>query len=79
MVGNYYGWFQIDIEKKIDSKIIERDITKDLSDFLWIDGLQRQVIVRKLALPELIPWRDKIELELQNKDTSTNESDGREK
>ena len=57
---------------------METYITDDLSDTLWINGLQRQVDVRKKALPELMFWCDKIEGEFKNEYASTNESDGSE-
>ena len=77
MVVNCYLWFYIDMNHKINSENMETYINDDLSDTLWIDGLQRQVKVRKQALPELMLWCDKIEVELKNEDASTNESDGR--
>ena len=55
---------------------MKKYITDYLSDTIFIDGLQRQVKVRKQAFPELMLWCDKIEVELQNEDTSTNESYG---
>ena len=55
---------------------MKKYITDYLSDTIFIDGLQRQVKVRKQAFPELMLWCDKIEFELKNEDTSTNESYG---
>ena len=62
MVGNYYRWFYIELKHKINSENMETYITDDLYDTLWIDGLQRQVNVRKQELPELMLWCDKIEV-----------------
>ena len=66
------------MKHKIDSDTMETYITDDLSDTLWIDGLQRQVKVRKQALPELMLGCDKIEVEFKNEDASRNETDGSE-
>ena len=51
------------MKHKINSDNMETYITDDISDTLCIDGLQRQVKVLKQALPELMLWCDKIEVE----------------
>ena len=66
------------MKHKIYIETMETYITDDLSDALWIDGLQRQVKVCKQALTYLMLWCDKIEVKLKNEDASTNESDGSE-
>ena len=78
MFGNYYLWFYIETKHKIDNETMEKYITDDLSDTLWIYGLQRQAKVQKQAFPELMLWCDKIGVGLQNEYASTNGSDGRE-
>lgn len=58
-LGNYYRWFEIQPTKvpkdKLDGKINESFLNS-----CWIDGLQRQVKVRRKALPEIMEWFQKI-------------------
>ena len=52
-VGMYYRWFYIK-PKVLSETIIEKVMTKTLKTSCWIDSLQKQVFLRKKALPELI-------------------------
>lgn len=57
-VEHYYRWFVS--TSKIKASNLESKITQDVRDSCWIDGLQRQVVVRKKALPEIIEWCNDI-------------------
>ena len=42
---------------------MDKGITDDLLFTKWVDGLQRHVMLRKNAFPELLDWCDKVENE----------------
>ena len=54
MVGQYYRWFHIEMDSKVCSDDMDDFLTDDLNECHWIDGLQRRVKLRKLALPEIM-------------------------
>ena len=61
MVGNYFRWFHIIMQKKINSEEMDTIIHIDLKKTWWVDGLQRQVKLRKEAITELLKWCDTIQ------------------
>ena len=61
MVGNYYRWFYILMEKKVESVDMDTHITINIRESFLIDGLQRQVKLREKALIELMKWCDTLE------------------
>ena len=61
MVGHYYRWFYIQMNSKLDSVKMDEMINQSLEVTWWVDGLQRQVKLRKIALSELMDWCDYIE------------------
>ena len=63
MVGHYYRWFYITTKTKIKDTVMESKLSVTLSESVWIDGLQRQVQVRKKALPEIMLWCNQIEMD----------------
>jgi hypothetical protein len=54
-VGNYFRWFSIGSIITKDSDIMTH-LSPDLEKSSWIDGLQRQIKVRKKALPEILQY-----------------------
>jgi len=59
-VGDYFRWFTIS-ETKIKVDMLPDKIVNVLSESCWIDGLQRQIRVRKKAMAEILQWCDKIQ------------------
>ena len=51
-VGNYYRWFKI-LPKKLDEDKIRNKLSNNVYSSSWIDGMQRLVLLRKKAIPEL--------------------------
>ena len=58
-LGDYFRWFSIS-DNKIKVDDFPLMISHTLSKSCWIDGLQRQIRVRKAALNEIILWCGKI-------------------
>jgi hypothetical protein len=52
-VGQYYRWFSI-VRKKLNGEKMNEKLSATLEESYWIDGLQRQVRVRRKALPEIL-------------------------
>ena len=59
-VGEYYRWFSIS-KTKIKVDMLPEKIVSVLSESCWIDGLQRQIRVRKEAMSEILLWCDEIQ------------------
>ena len=61
-LGDYYRWFHIS-----NTKVRVSDFPKKLKENIhyscWIDGVQRQIRLRKKALPEIVVWCEKLESE----------------
>lgn len=55
----YYRWFHIS-PKKVATSDLDKVISDSFESSSWIDGLQRQVRVRKKALKEVKKWMDEI-------------------
>ena len=51
------------MDKKLKPDQMNTGIKNDLKDNLWIDGLQRQVKLRKKALKEILGWCSLLELD----------------
>ena len=56
--GYYYHWFII--SETFKENWLQDKITINLSNYWWVDTFQRQIIVRKKTLPEIIQWCEKI-------------------
>ena len=50
-VGQYYRWFKVG--KKLSYKQCKESISNDVCSSMWIDGVQRQIKIRRKALPEI--------------------------
>ena len=61
-LGNYYRWFVVS-KTKVKVQAFPNKITLLLPESSWIDGLQRQVRVRKKALSEINSWFEKTSQE----------------
>ena len=59
-LGDYYCWFIVD-SKKVKVDDFSTKITADLFESCWVDCLQRQVRVRKKALPHVMLWCESLE------------------
>ena len=46
MIGNYYRWLYIIMDKKLKLDQMNTGLKKYLIETLWVDGLQRQVKLR---------------------------------
>ena len=62
-IGQYYRWFHIEMKKKLNGEKMNEGIRDELKETLWIDGLQRQVKLRKNALKEVYEWLSTIDIE----------------
>ena len=60
MVGQYYRWFYTN-GKKVKKERIENMVNGIALQSCFIDGLQRQVFLREMAIPELVSWCDDVE------------------
>ena len=58
MVGDYYRWFYVDMAQKIAADEMMDLVNEDVNKTSWIDGLQRKVKLRFLALNEIIEYCD---------------------
>ena len=65
MLGKYYRWFEI-LPGKIKTSELQYYISTNLYKSSWIDCLQRQIKLKKSALPEIMLWCDKRENEPHN-------------
>ena len=64
-LGNYYRWFMIGNKEIKRNELVEK-IDEDLTQCCWIDGLHRQVFLRKAAEKEVLHYlnnEDSIDLE----------------
>ena len=55
MVGKYFRWFEISSEP-LKRGAVHSLLEADINYSAWIDGLYRQVLLRRKALPELLSW-----------------------
>ena len=55
-IGQYYRWFNINMKKKRTGEEMNQGIHDDIKQSIWIDGLQRQVKLRKNAINEIREW-----------------------
>ena len=51
------------MKKKLNGEKMNEGIRDELKETLWIDGLQRQVKLRKNALKEVYEWLSTIDIE----------------
>ena len=61
-LGDYYRWFYIS-KRKVKVSEFAKKLNEDIYYSCWIDGLQRQVRLRKKAIPEIISWCEKLKSE----------------
>ena len=61
MVGDYYRWFNVNMAQKITADEMMDMVNEDVNKSSWIDGLQRKVKLRFLALNEIIEHCDKFD------------------
>ena len=54
-LGNYFRWFQIS-KNKIKVNDLPGKLSASLSETCWIDGLQRQIRLRRKAIGEVKKW-----------------------
>ena len=70
-IGQYYRWFSI-VRKKLNGEKMNEKLSATLEESYWIDGLQRQVRVRRKALPEILQFfDDKLEVDVEADDNPT--------
>lgn len=61
-LGDYYRWFHIS-KRKIKVSDFPKKLNEDIYYSCWIDGLQRQIRLRKKAIAEIVSWCEKLESE----------------
>ena len=61
-LGDCYFWFHIS-KNKVKVADFPMKLNEDIYHSCWIDGFQRQVRIRKKALPEIFAWCGKLEKE----------------
>ncbi len=62
-VGNYFRWFHIDTKTKMNREEHLQSLSNDLRKSCWIDGLERKVLVREKAIPEVQEYLRMLENE----------------